>query len=49
MFRTLEDRLEAATADAARGLADAEATGEFNPSTEVHGLVDYLRMLKLDG
>ena len=49
MFRTLEDRLESAKKNASRALADAKTTGEFNPSTEVHGLVDYLRMLKLDG
>ena len=49
LFRELEDRLESAIAEAARARTDAEATGEFNPSTEVHRLVGYLRMLKPDG
>lgn len=46
IFRALEDRLEFAMDNATRALADAKATGEFNPSTEVHDLVDYLRALK---
>lgn len=49
LFRELENRLESAIADAARARTDAEATREFNPSTEVHLLVGYLRMLKPDG
>ena len=46
LFREIEDRLASAMNNAARALTDAEATGEFNPSTEVHDLVDYLRALK---
>ena len=34
--------------NATRALADAEATEEFNPSTEVHELVGYLRTLKTE-
>ena len=49
MFFELEDRLEEAKARAARALDDARATGEFNPSTEVHELVGYLQSLKPEG
>ena len=45
VFADLEDRLEEAKAHAVRALADAEATNEFNPSTEIHALVDYLQSL----
>lgn len=48
VFAELEDRLEEAKAHAVRALADAEATNEFNPSTEVHALVDYLQSLNPD-
>lgn len=48
VFHWLEDRLEHAKVRAARALADAKATGELNPSTEVHELVDYLQSLKPD-
>ena len=48
VFGKLEDRLESAKVDAARALADAEATGEPNPSTEAHMLVSYLQTLKLE-
>ena len=48
VFLELEDRLEEAKAHADRALADAEATNEFNPSTEVHALVDYLQSLNPD-
>ena len=43
--RLLEDLPEAKTRSA-RSLADARRTGEDNPSTEVHELVDYLQKLK---
>ncbi|MDD9983578.1 MAG: RloB family protein [Gammaproteobacteria bacterium] len=46
LFHRLEDRLERTKVDAARTLTDAKATGEFNPSTEVHDLIDYLQSLK---
>ena len=36
-------RLDAAIARAKRALTDAEGTGEANPSTEVHQLVEHLR------
>ena len=45
----LENRLEQAKVDAARALADAEATGELDPSNEIHELVGCLQLLKLDG
>ena len=48
VFRKLEDHLESARVHAARTLADANATGEFNPSTEIHKLVCYLKSLKPD-
>ena len=46
VFFELEERLEEAKARAARALNDARTTGAFNPSTEVHKLVDYLQSLK---
>ena len=48
VFAELEDRLDEAKAHAVRALADAEATNEFNPSTEVHALVDHLQSLNPD-
>ena len=48
IFHALEARLESAMDNAARALADAKATGESDPSTEVHDLVDYLRALKAE-
>ena len=45
VFFELEDRLEAAKVHATRALNDAWATGAFNPSTEVHKLVQYLQSL----
>ena len=48
VFAEIEDRLEEAKAHAVRALADADATNEFNPSTEVHALVDYLQSLNPD-
>ena len=41
-----EDQLEDAKSNARHALSDAEATGEYNPSTEVHCLVAYLQALK---
>ena len=49
VFFELEDRLDAAKVRATRALADARATGAFNPSTEVHKLVHYLQSLNPDG
>ena len=49
VFRQLEERLEEAKANAVRTLSDAQATGEFNPSTDIHELVDYLQSLKPEG
>ena len=49
VFFDLEDRLEEAKARAARALNDARTTGAFNPSTEVHELVEYLQSLKSEG
>lgn len=48
IFHALQCRLESAIDNATRAIADAKATGEFNPSTEVHDLVDYLRALKAE-
>ena len=45
IFHALQYRLESAMDNATRAIADAKATGEFNPSTEVHDLVDYLQRL----
>ena len=47
MFERLSGRLEGAKSSARRALADAEATLEPNPSTELHILVEYLQRLKL--
>ena len=49
LFVELEERLVEAKAHAARALNDARATGAFNPSTEVHELVDYLQSVKPEG
>lgn len=46
VFEELEDRLETGKSNARLALADAEATGESNPSTEVHCLIAYLQALK---
>ena len=47
VFEALEeDQLETAKSNASLALSDAEATGEYNPSTEVHCLVAYLQVLK---
>jgi hypothetical protein len=45
-FQALLPRIEEAKQHAERALRDANATGEPNPSTEVHLLVDYLQNLK---
>ena len=49
VFLKLEERLEEAKTHAARALADAQATEEFNPSTEIHALVNYLQSLRPEG
>ena len=49
VFFKLEDRLGEATTRATRALDDARATDAFNPSTEVHELVEYLQSLKPEG
>lgn len=46
LFGTLVHRLGDAKQRAAAALRDAEATGNPNPSTEVHVLVEYLQTLK---
>ena len=46
VFEALEDQMETAKSNARRALSDAEATGRYNPSTEVHCLVAYLQALK---
>jgi AAA15 family ATPase/GTPase len=46
LFKQLLERLEAAKQPAARSRRDALETGEDNPSTEIHELVDYLQHLK---
>ena len=46
MFRSLEGRLEDAKRNAKQAIADVDATGERNPSTEVHELVGYLQSIK---
>ena len=48
-FRGLEDRLDTALSNADSAQADANATREPNPSTEIHELVRYLVSLKMDG
>ena len=45
-FQELEDRLDSAGKHARRALDDARKTGDPNPSTEVHKLVEYLQTLK---
>ena len=45
VFLALADRLDAAKVNATRALNDARVTGDFNPCTEVHELVDYLQSL----
>jgi hypothetical protein len=46
LFGQLLGRLEMAKQHAARARRDALETGEENPSTEIHELVDYLQHLK---
>ena len=46
VFEVLEGRIETAKSNARLALSDAEATGPWNPSTEVHCLVAYLQALK---
>lgn len=46
VFEVLEGRIETAKSNARLALSDAEATGSWNPSTEVHYLVAYLQALK---
>lgn len=46
LFETLAHLLDDAKQRAAEALRDAEATGDPNPSTEVHVLVEYLQSLK---
>ena len=48
VFAVLEDRLEEAKKHAGDALVDARATDQYNPSTEVHLLVDYLQSLKAE-
>lgn len=45
-FQGLEDRLEDAKHNAKQVIANVNATGEPNPSTEAHKLVDYLQSIK---
>ena len=47
IFSTLIDRIETAKTNAASVLRGAEKTGAYNPSTNVHKLVDYLQNIKL--
>ena len=49
VYGDLEDRLEAAKANAKRALADAKKARRPNPSTEVHRLVAYLQALDSGG
>lgn len=46
LFRQLLKDLPEARVRGVRALADARRTGEVNPSTEVHELVDYLQNLR---
>ena len=46
VFNDLLDRLDVAKQHAAQALQDAESTGEPNPCTEIHLLVNYLQKLK---
>lgn len=46
LFGRLEERLDQATSSARQALADAQATSEANPSTEVHLLVAYLQQIR---
>ncbi|WP_144162312.1 RloB family protein [Paraburkholderia sp. BCC1885] len=47
LYAMLRSKQEGALENAATALADAEATGEKNPSTQVHLLVEALLALKL--
>lgn len=46
LFDELSDKLETAKTNAIATLQDAYQTGEYNPSTRVHELVDYLQNIK---
>lgn len=45
VFSKLKHQLEGAKTNAASGLRDAKQTGECNPSTEIHLLIEYLQSL----
>ena len=49
LFKRLIGRLETAKGNAARVSVDVERTGESNPSTEIHLLVEYLQTLRNSG
>ena len=49
LFEKLIGLLETAKGNATKVLADVERTGESNPSTEIHLLVEYLQMLRSSG
>lgn len=46
LFKALLPRLDAAIASAARVLRDARETSEWNPSTKMHEVIDYIRRLE---
>lgn len=46
LFSILLNKLDRAKEHAHKALADANSTGERNPSTEVHGLVEYLQEIR---
>ena len=46
VFEILHPNTNDAILNAKRAMIDAEKTGEMNPSTEVHNLVEYLQNLK---
>ena len=48
LFQQLQDKLETAITNGKRSRKDSDDTGEDNPSTEIHILVEYLRDLNPD-
>ena len=47
IFERLHPKTNVAIINAKRAMNDAKQTGEMNPSTEVHNLVEYLQNLKI--
>ncbi len=48
IFNALLDRLDAAKKNAKNSLDDAKKTGDMNPSTRLHELIEFFEQLEAD-